>query len=116
MAVINDPQVNKFVNEQERPACDLFVSLVRTLQQMTASYSAGGLGPLVAGTTALQQSLIADGSSNPDGSKGDGRTPILGYDVDNTVSQANAFLAWLNANPTVLAAFTKPSVNIRPLY
>jgi len=115
MATITDPQVIAFVNAQERPACDRVASAVRTLRQLVANYQEDGIGPLVVGTPELENSYVADGSVNADGGKGDGRTPLLGYDVDNVIVQANALLAWLAANPNVEKAFTKPSVNSQPI-
>lgn len=116
MAVIDDPQVNLYVNQQLRPACDRFISALRTLRQLAANYSAEGLGPLVAGTTPLQQSFIADGSTLLDGSKGDGRTQLLGYDVDNAITQFNAINTWINGQAGMEAALTKPSVNNVPIF
>lgn len=116
MSVITDPQVVLFVNAELRPACDRFISALRTLRQLAANYSADSLAPLVAGTTPLQQSYIADGSTNPDGTKGDGRTQLLGYDVDLCVGQASALVAWINSQSGMEAALTKPSVNTSPVF
>jgi len=116
MSVITDPQVIKFVNEELRPACDRLVSALRTARQLSADYSAGGLGALVAGTSPLQQSYVADGSTNPDGTKGDGRTQLLGYDVDLCVGQVNALVAWIATQSGMEAAVTKPSVNTLPVF
>ena len=108
--MITNPQVVKFVNEQLRPACDRAVSAIRTLRQLKANYAADALGPLVAGTTQLQQDAVGDGAAI------DGRTVLLGYDVDNGVSQAGALLALLDANPAIEAALTKPGVNTLPAF
>lgn len=118
MATITDPQVIAFVNQELRPAMDRMISAYRTLEQLTADYAAKGLGPLVAGTQTLQNEYVADGAINADGSKGDGRTPLLGYDVDNCIAQCNALLAWLQASAqsAILPALTKPSVNNQPVF
>lgn len=116
MATINDPQVIRFVNSDLRRTCDQLLSSLRTMRQLSSNYSANGLGSLVAGSVPLQQSFIADGSINADGSKGDGRTPILGYDVDLAVNQMNALIAYINGQAGMEAALTKPSVNITPLF
>lgn len=114
MPTITDPQAVKFVNEQLRPACDRVISAIRTLRQMGANYSADGIGAMVNPNPTVAAEYVADGSINADGSKGDGRTPLLGYDVDNAMTQANALLAAVTA--TIENALTKPSVNSQPVF
>jgi|SRR6185312_3149757 len=116
MATITDPQAILFTNENLRPACDRFMSSWRTLQQLASMYSAKALGPIVAGTTTLQNEFVADGATNADGTKGDGRTQLLGYDVDNAMTQINNLITLVNGQPNILPALTKPSVNSQPIF
>lgn len=106
-----NPQAVRFANEKLRPACDAFVSAIRTLRQLRADYVAQGVGPLVAGSAELQQAILVDGSA------GDGRTPLSGYDVDLASGAAQAVLDWVDgAGVAHVAALTKPSVNTQPRF
>lgn len=107
---ISNPQVVRFCNDETRVAADLIVSAVRTLRQHVADYAAKGIGPLVAGSTQLQQDTVADNSNI------DGRTPLLGYDVDLFNGQCIALLAHIDAQPGMLAALAKPGVNTKPAF
>lgn len=110
MADINTPQVRKFVNERSRPTADRVCSAIRTLREFVAEYAADGIGPLVAGTTDLQNSTVDDGAAQ------DGRTVLLGFDVDNMKGQAVTLLAFLDANAGIEASFVKVSVNTSPVF
>ena len=115
MAVITDPEVIGFCNAKLRPLLNQLGSALRGVAEFNAEYAAQGIGALVAGSVPLQQSYIADGSTNPDGTKGDGRTPILGYDVDAANGQMAALLAWVNGQSGMLAILTKPTTNTQPI-
>lgn len=110
MANNTNPQAILFVNTQLRPACDRFISALRTLRQLQSNYSAQGIGPLVAGTAELQNELMADGSDV------DGRTPLLGYDVDAALGKVSALLTWVDSQAGLEAALTKPTVNSSPVF
>lgn len=111
MADITTPQAVRFCNEKLRPACDSIISAIRTLRELRAEYVAHGIGPLVAGTSQLQQSVLVDGSAT------DGRTPLTGYDVDLASGAAQAILDWADvAGAAHIAALTKPAVNTTPVF
>lgn len=116
MTTITDPQAISFVNNELRPACDAMIKALRTFRQASANYSANGIGPLVAANPTLQNEYIADGATNADGSKGDGRTPLLGYDVDNAVNEFNTLNTYINSQAGMETALTKPSVNTQPVF
>lgn len=106
-----NPQAVAFCNGRLRPACDAIITAIRTLRQLKTEYETQGIGPLVAGTAELQQATIVDGSAT------DGRTPLLGYDVDLALNSAGALLAWCDgAGAANVAALTKPSVNTQPKF
>lgn len=115
MAVITDPQVILLCNSQLRPLLNQLGSALRGIAQFNAEYTAQGIGALVVGNPTLEAEYIADGSTNPDGSKGDGRTPILGYDVDAANSQMAALLTWVNGQSGMMAILTKPTTNTQPI-
>lgn len=111
MADNTNAQAVRFTSEETRVACDVFISALRTIRQCVADYSAKGVGPLVAGTLELQQAYVADGSAS------DGRTLLLGYDVDLANSAMAAFLAWADGPGAAhVAALTKPAVNTLPKF
>ena len=106
----DNPQVVAFVNDKTRRAADRIISAIRTLRQHVADYSADGIGPLVVGDQTLLNELIADGSQT------DGRTRLLGYDVDNFNDKCIALLAYIDGQAGMEAALTKPSVNTQPVF
>lgn len=112
MPDITNPQAVQFCNQELRRATSQIVSAFRTLRQLRADYAFKGIGPLVAGTTDLQNSLVADGSAT------DGRTPITGYDVDLCMGKVGVLMDWVDsgAQAAMLAAIEKPSVETTPLF
>jgi len=110
MSDIINPQVVRFCNEKVRTTSDRIISAIRTMRQFVSDYDADGIGPLVAGDQTLSQSTIADNSDQ------DGRTRLLGYDVDNFKGKVVALLALLDSDPTIEPVLTKPSVNSQPMF
>jgi len=103
-------QVITFCNQQLRPACDRLESAIRTARQLVANYSAEGIGALVVGNDTLTNEYIGDGYEY------DGRTPLLGYDVDLCVSKVTTLLAYLDSQSGMEAAIAKPAVNDAPVF
>ncbi len=100
-----------FCNSKLRPACDRFISALRTLRQLDAEWVADGIAPLVAGSQDLLDGTVIDGSAQ------DGRNSLTGYDVNLAASATQAFLTWADgAGAAYVAALTKPSVNTNPVF
>lgn len=112
MADITNPQAIQFSNHRLRPASEIIGQAMRTLEELDAQWTSQNLAPLFAGSQALLDSTVADGSTT------DGRPTLLGYDVNLAMSQVQAMLAWWNhADQNALrAAILKPALNTRPIF
>lgn len=110
MADNANPQAVKFVNDELRPACGLFISALRTFRQMKSDYVADNIGSLVVPDQTTTAELIADGSDV------DGRTRLNGFDVDQAVQKVTALLAFIDGQSGMEEALTKPAVNMRPIF
>lgn len=100
MALQENPQVISYANEDVRQGCDAVIRTYRQLKADVQDWYAKGL------------SVPADADLLGDGSATDGRTPITNSDVLLYVSNAEALIAWLEAdNNARLNVFLKPNVN-----
>lgn len=107
MAEITDPQVIKFSNEEARPIADSLYKAYYKTKAFLEDYNSGNIGSKI--NDAGSSNLIADGSDV------DGRTRIVGGDIYNLITAAQAFIDFIEGNAVATLArldvIAKPHVN-----
>ena len=92
MAQITDPLVVNWANNRARTLADKIMALDYAMTAYVADYANAGLPAAL--TTDGAAGLIVDGSAT------DGRTPVVGTDLQNLIAGVNQIITAFGANIT----------------